>query len=104
MEILEIVVQLLAAAAAALLAWAAPRLRTWLIARTDREAAEQILTLTKVFAQAAEQLLKAEDPTGEKRMQYVAERLEELGVEVTEAVTAMVESAVWSLNAASKKA
>ena len=36
-------------------------------------------------------------------MQYVSERLEELGVEVTEAVIAMVESAVWSLNTASKK-
>ncbi len=103
MDILETIVRLLAAAAAILAAWALPRLRAWLIARTDRETAEQVLTLTEVFAQAAEQLLKAEDPTGEKRMQYVSERLEELGVEVTEAVIAMVESAVWSLNAASKK-
>ena len=102
MEFLEIIVQLLAAAVAALAAWAAPRLRAWLIARTDRETAEQVLVLAEVFARAAEQLLKAEDPTGEKRMQYVIERLEELGVEVTEAVTAIVESAVWSLNAASK--
>lgn len=103
MDILETIVRLLAAAAAILAAWALPRLRAWLIARTDRETAEQVLTLTEVFAQAAEQLLKAEDPTGEKRMQYVSERLEELGVEVTEAVIAMVESAVWSLNTASKK-
>ena len=103
MEILEIVVQLLAAVAAALLAWAAPRLRAWLIARTDREAAEQIFALAGIFAQAAEQLWREEDPTGEKRMQYVTERLEELGVEVTEAVVAMVESTVWSINATSKE-
>ena len=63
MDILETIVRLLAAAAAILAAWALPRLRAWLIARTDRETAEQVLTLTEVFAQAAEQLLKAEDPT-----------------------------------------
>ena len=103
MDILEIAVQLLAAAAAALLAWAVPKLRAWLTARAGREAAEEVLALAGIFAQAAEQLLKEEDPTGEKRMRYVTERLEELGVEVTEAVVAMVESAVWSINAASRK-
>lgn len=97
-EILELAVKLLAAAAAALFAWVAPKLRAWLTARAGQEAAAEVLSLAVTFAQAAEQLLKAEDPTGEKRRQYVLEHLEQLGVEITEAVVAMVESAVWSIN------
>lgn len=99
MEILELVVKLLAAAAAGLFAWVAPKLRSWLIARAGQESAQEILSLATTFAQAAEQLLKEEDPTGEKRKRYVLEHLEQLGIEVTEAVVAMVESAVWSINA-----
>ena len=56
------------------------------------------------FARAAEQLYYEQDPTGEKRRQFVQEQLQALGVEVTEAVMNMIEGAVWEINTENKKA
>ena len=49
------------------------------------------------FVSAADQLLKAQDPTGEKRKAYVYKLLEELGVVVTDIINAKIEAAVLKM-------
>lgn len=101
-EILDIVAKLLGGVVAILIAWITPKLREWLMARTDEATTNEILALVVTFAQAAEQLLHDDDPTGEKRKAYVIEQLEKLGVKVTDAVLAMIEGAVWQINTDNK--
>lgn len=101
-EILDIVAKLLGGVVAILIAWITPKLREWLMARTDEATANQMISLISVFAQAAEQLLHDDDPTGEKRMMYVITELENLGYKVTDTVIAMIEGAVWQINTDNK--
>ena len=60
--------------------------------------------MVRAFAQAAEQLLHDADPTGQQRKQFVLNQLQEMGVEITEAVINMIEGAVWEINTENKKA
>lgn len=100
----EIIGNLLAALLVGLLAYLTPKAKEWLEANTDASTNENIRRLAESFARAAEQLYYEQDPTGEKRRQFVQEQLQALGVEVTEAVMNMIEGAVWEINTENKKA
>lgn len=100
----EIIGNLLAAFAVGLLAYLTPKLKAWLIAQKGAAVWEDIRKMVQAFARAAEQLYHDQDPTGEKRQQFVQEQLRALGVEVTEMVINMIEGAVWEINTENKKA
>lgn len=100
----EIIGKLLAALLVGLLAYLTPKAKEWLEANTDASTNENIRRMAESFARAAEQLYYEQDPTGEKRRQFVQEQLQALGVEVTEAVINMIEGAVWEINTENKKA
>lgn len=97
-NIIEILGRLLAAIVMCLIAYLAPKVKEWLTANAGESTTKQIEILARAFARAAEQLLKNQDPTGEKRNKYVVDQLEALGIEVTQAVMAIIEGAVWEIN------
>ena len=103
-EIYEIIGKLLAAVFVALAAYLAPRAKAWLEANTSKATQEKLEALVTAFARAAEQMFHDIDPTGEKRNQYVQQQLRAMGVEITNAVINMIESAVWEINTETKKA
>ena len=100
----DIIGKLLAAALVALLAYLTPKVKAWLAVNVSRNDQEKIGQLVRAFVRAAEQLMHDDDPTGEKRNQFVREQLAALGVELTEAVLNMIESEVWLVNTETKKA
>lgn len=104
LEIYEILGKILAAFFVACVVYLSPKFKEWLKINTDKDTLESILKLVNSFAQAAEQLLHDEDPTGEKRQEYVQKRLEESGVVITDEIISMIEGAVWSINNQNKKA
>ena len=100
----EIIGNLLAAFAVGLLAYLVPKARAWIQANTDAATQENIRRLVQSFARAAEQLYHDQDPSGEKRQQFVQEQLRAMGGVVTEAVINMIEGAVWEINRENRKA
>lgn len=58
---------------------------------------EELIQLIENLVQAAEQLFTVEK-SGEQKKQYVVNALAKDGVEITESVNAMIESAVYSLD------
>ena len=100
----EIIGNLLAAFAVALLAYLTPKAKAWFTAHTDAATQENIRKLVESFARAAEQLYHDQDPTGAKRQQFVQEQLRAMGVVVTEAIINMIEDAVWEINTENRKA
>ncbi len=87
-----------------LLAYLTPKLKAWLIAQKGAAVWEDIQKMVQAFARAAEQLYHDQDPSGEKRRQFVQEQLRAMGVAVTEAVINMIEGAVWEINTENRKA
>lgn len=104
LEIYEIIGKILAAFFIACVVYLSPKIKKWLETNADKSTIEALLKLVNSFAQAAEQLLHDEDPTGEKRQAYVQKCLEELGYVITDEVISMIEGAVWSINNQNKMA
>ena len=100
----EIIGKLLAAVLVSLLAYLTPKAKAWFTANTNAATQENIRRLVQSFARAAEQLYHDQDPNGTQRQLFVQEQLRALGVEVTEAVINMIESAVWEINTENRKA
>lgn len=75
-----------------------PTAKKWLSDKIGSDNADYVYQQICIFAQAAEQLLKMNDPDGTKRKEYVVNKIEELGVEVNQTVLDMIESAVWNIN------
>ena len=103
-NIYEIIGKRLAAFVVALLAYLAPKAKTWIMANISKTTQENLLRLIRSFARAAEQLYHDTDPSGEARNRFVREQLTALGVEITEAVINMIEGAVWEINTETLKA
>ncbi len=100
----EIIGKLLAAAFVALLAYLTPKVKKWLEARTDKDTQDRLRQLVESFTRAAEQLYHDTDTNGQKRKCFVMDQLQQLGVEITEAVLNMIEGSVWEINTENKKA
>lgn len=69
----------------------------YLKARLTAAEQEGLIQLIENLVQAAEQLFTAEK-SGEQKKKYVVKALAADGIEVTESVNAMIESAVYSLD------
>lgn len=94
MMILEIVVKVLAVV---ITGYLIPKLKAYLSARLNAEQQAELDRLIRAFVEAAEQTLKAEDPTGEKRKAYVVQQLQALNYEITSELDALIEAAVYGL-------
>lgn len=100
-DFLDIIIRLLAALFVGIVAYLAPKISSYIKVNGESLESKEFITLISYFVQAADQLLKDDDPTGEKRMDYVIKNLESLGYEVTNTVISMIEGAVWKVNRAS---
>lgn len=69
----------------------------YLKTRLEKEGQEQLVALIEALVQAAEQIYTGVKQ-GEQKKAYVVRALADNGVEVTESVNAMIESAVYSLD------
>lgn len=94
MMVLEIVVKILAVV---ITGYLIPKLKAYLSARLNAEQQAELDRLIRAFVEAAEQTLKAEDPTGEKRKAYVVQQLQALNYEITSELDALIEAAVYGL-------
>ena len=73
-------------------------------AKTTKQQRDNIYTVIQSAVWAADQMFKASDPTGELRLRWVMNQLEELNLNVTESdLVLMVEQAVKELNIAEKE-
>lgn len=97
-EIVTIIGKLLAAAVVALFAYLTPKLRSWLEAKIGSEGTTKAILLIENFVTAADQLYKADDPTGMIRKKYVEDQLKELGYTITDEINSFIESAVKKCN------
>lgn len=95
MQIIEYVIQILAGI---LVVFILPTIKAWLSEKIGADNADFLYQQICIFAQAAEQLLKSEDPDGSKRREYVVRRVQELGIEVNQIILDKIESAVWNIN------
>lgn len=98
MDYVEIIGKLLGAVVVAIIAYLTPKFNAWLDAKVGEQKAEVLRRLIMEFVTAADQLFKAEDPTGQIRKRYVEQQIEALGYKLTDDINAMIESAVWSVN------
>jgi hypothetical protein len=96
--VLEIVIKILAAGVITLVGMLLPKIKQYLSEKFGQDSIDKLNNLVSIFVAAAEQLLKEDDPTGEKRKAYVVDQLKALGYEVTEAINGYIESAVYNLN------
>ena len=97
-DIIAIVGKVLAAAVVALLACLVPKIKTWLEAKIGSERTAKVLLLIENFVTAADQLYKADDPTGVIRKKYVEDQLKQLGYAITDELNSFIESAVKKCN------
>ena len=97
-EIIAIIGKILAAAVVALLAYLTPKIKDWLEAKIGSEGTAKVILLIENFVTAADQLYKADDPTGTIRKKYVEDQLKELGYAITDEINSFIESAVKKCN------
>ena len=93
-----IVVRIAAALLVGALVWLVYKLKEFVSSKIKDIEDKKLRDLVETFVNAAEQLLKDEDPTGEKRKEYVVNQLHLLEIEVTGLVNAMIEEEVFRLN------
>ena len=93
-EMVEALVKLVLVILASILM---PQVFAFIKAKVEDMKDEKLRTIISTLVYAAEQLLKKEDPTGEKRKAYVLEQLRILGIKVTGYVDAMIEEEVITI-------
>lgn len=96
-NVLAIMAKLIAAVFAGCVVYLVPKVREFLNEKIGTENAKAVESAVKVLVEAAEELLKDEDPTGEKRKSYVLEQVAALGIECDGYVNALIESFVRGL-------
>lgn len=89
--ILECVVRVVAIL---VMGWLAPKLRAWLSANLDAKEMEMLDKLIVDFVEAAEQTIHT---SGADRKAFVIDQLKKLNIEVTKAIDARIEAAVFRL-------
>lgn len=96
-QIIKLIGEIVGAVFAGILLYVMPKIRAWFVGKIGEQKEAKLWELVSTFCQAAEQMLKAEDPTGEKRKKYVVDQLTKLGYAVTEEINAMIESTVFNI-------
>ena len=97
-QILDIIIKLFAALLALGAGWLGKSLINWLKTKLNEKQAEKLDMFIAELVAAAEQMYKKEDPDGTVRLNYVQDMLIEAGYELTDAVIALIESKVFSIN------
>ena len=92
-----IALQLLSVLLFALLIVVLAKARIKLNAEIEAGKASELDKLIYQFVSAADQLLKAQDPTGAKRQAYVYDLLTKLGVVITDIIKAKIEANVLKM-------
>lgn len=95
--IIAIIGRLIGALLVCFVAYITPKVNTWLNLKSESEATALTIELIREFVAAADQLFKADDPTGEIRNKYVKKQLEQLGYTITEEINAYIEASVYYL-------
>lgn len=96
--IIELIGKILGAAIVALLFFALKKLKEYIEVQKQSIENKDLLLLIESLVEAAEQMFKLNDPTGEKRKTYVEEQLVALGYEITRQIDAYIEAAVYEIN------
>jgi len=96
-QITTIALQLMGVILFALLIVVLAKYRSKLKAEIETGKASELDKLIFQFVSAADQLLKAEDPTGEKRQAYIYELLTKLSVVITDIIKAKIEANVLKM-------
>lgn len=102
-ELIQAFGKLIAAIFVGIVAYLTPKVKQWLEVHASKTSQETIKILVQAFVQAAEQILHDDDPTGQKRMDYVKNQLTAIGIGLTSEVVGMIEGAVWEVNNQNKK-
>lgn len=97
-SLLDLFGKLLAVVVVAIVMYFVPMLRDWLEAHAGVAQTEELLVVISSFVRAADQLFHDADPDGHIRKEYVIDKLKEYGIDITEAIMAMIEGAVFDVN------
>ena len=96
--IIELIGKILGAAIVALLFFALKKLKEYIEVQKQSIENKDLLLLIESLVEAAEQMFKLNDPTGEKRKTYVEEQLIALGYEINKKLDAYIEASVFEIN------
>lgn len=96
--IIELIGKILGAAIVALLFFALKKLKEYIEVSKQSIENKDLLLLIESLVEAAEQMFKLNDPTGEKRKTYVEEQLVALGYAINAQIDAYIEAAVFEIN------
>lgn len=102
-ELMTTVIQLLAALLAILGGWFIHWLKAYFATKHGAARSALADSLVSQFCDAAEQLYKSADPTGEKRYQYVQGLLEQAGYQMSDVLRAKIEASVRQINRGNAK-
>ena len=97
-EIIGMIIKIVVAVASLAVTALAPKLVSWIKEKIGSENLKKLNEYVAILVAAAEQMLKADDPTGEKRLNYVLEQLTNLGYTITDQIRATVEAHVFEIN------
>lgn len=95
---IDIAGKIIALAFVSVLYFAYGKMKAYLEAKMQSIENDDLALLIASFVEAAEQMFKVDDPTGQKRKEYVIAQLKELGYVITSQIDAYIESAVYEIN------
>lgn len=96
--IIDLLGKIIAAAFVSIIFIALKELKSFILAKKEEIEDEKLRALIESFVEAAEQMLKEDDPDGTIRKQYVEENLKLLGYEINEQINAYIEAYVFDIN------
>lgn len=96
--IIDLLGKIIAAAFVSVIFLALKELKSFILAKKEEIEDEKLRALIESFVEAAEQMLKEDDPDGTIRKQYVEENLKLLGYEINEQINAYIEAYVFDIN------
>ena len=100
--IMDIIIKIVATLFALGAGYVGKLLVGWLKGKLNEQQAEKLDLFVAELCMAAEQMYKINDTDGSIRLRYVESMLVRAGYEITDAVRAMIESKVFTINLASK--
>lgn len=97
-NIIDIIIKIVATLVALGIGWLGRYIISWVKMNLAEKDAEMLELFISELVAAAEQMYKQHDPDGKIRLGYVEEMLIEAGYDITDAVRALIESKVFSIN------
>lgn len=96
--IIDLLGKIIAAAFVSIVFIALKELKAFILAKKEEIEDEKLRALIESFVEAAEQMFKEDDPTGEIRKKYVEDNLKALGYEINNQINAYIEAYVFDVN------